>query len=333
MTLQNSPDKTVLILGAKGRFGLAVAKAFAAAGWRVLGQRRPSAASAQTATHATPDEAGITWLDCDMANTADLAHAAGAAKVVVYAVSPVYTNRVWKAQAPALLGQGLHIARALGATFMFPGNVYNFGPTMPSVLTEATPQQAQTIKGQVRIAMEAQMRSSGVPCIVIRSGDFYGAGQGSWFDQAISKRIEKGEVTYPGPSDIATAWAYLPDLARTFVEVAQKRKQLANFEVLHFAGTSLSGAQWRDILNPIAQKQGWLAQGRSLQLKPMPWPIIRMGAWFNPVWAALMEMAYLWKTPHALDNGKLVALLGAEPHTPIALAAHAALADLGKLAK
>ena len=33
-------DNTVLVLGARGRLGGAVAKAFAAAGWRVLTQRR-----------------------------------------------------------------------------------------------------------------------------------------------------------------------------------------------------------------------------------------------------------------------------------------------------
>jgi len=32
---------TVLILGARGRFGMAAARAFADAGWRVLGQTHP----------------------------------------------------------------------------------------------------------------------------------------------------------------------------------------------------------------------------------------------------------------------------------------------------
>ncbi|MBK7120060.1 MAG: hypothetical protein IPH64_14260 [Comamonadaceae bacterium] len=36
---------TVLVLGARGRLGGAVAQAFAAAGWRVLAQRRAGAAS------------------------------------------------------------------------------------------------------------------------------------------------------------------------------------------------------------------------------------------------------------------------------------------------
>jgi nucleoside-diphosphate-sugar epimerase len=61
----------------------------------------------------------------------------------------------------------------------------------------------------------------------------------------------------------------------------------------------------------------------------LPWPVIRIGALFLPTWAALLEMRYLWDTAHALDNRKLVALLGAEPHTPFAQAVSAALNDLG----
>ena len=38
---------TVLILGARNRFGLAATRAFAQAGWRVLAQHRPGAPTPQ----------------------------------------------------------------------------------------------------------------------------------------------------------------------------------------------------------------------------------------------------------------------------------------------
>ena len=43
-------------------------------------------------------------------------------------------------------------------------------------------------------------------------------------------------------------------------------------------------------------------------------------------------MRYLWTTPHALDNARLRALIGDEPHTPFDQAVRHALADLGLLA-
>jgi hypothetical protein len=56
---------------------------------------------------------------------------------------------------------------------------------------------------------------------------------------------------------------------------------------------------------------------------------MRLGAWLVPTWKSFLEMKYLWDTPHALDNHKLVALLGAEPHTPLGDAVQSALTDLG----
>jgi hypothetical protein len=74
-----------------------------------------------------------------------------------------------------------------------------------------------------------------------------------------------------------------------------------------------------------------VAPGRPVKRAALPWPLIRLGAFFMPTWAALREMRYLWQTPHALANDALTALIGAEPHTPLPQAAHAALVDLGLL--
>lgn len=315
---------TVLILGARGRFGLAAARAFSAAGWRVLGQMRPGA--------ETPVDASIEWLSIALHDTATLTHAAQGASVVVHALNPAYTNAAWQTEAPAMLEASIALCRALDATLMLPGNIYNFGSSMPPVLREGTPQAARTIKGQVRIAMEAQLQQSGVRGIVIRAGDFFGSGQGTWFDLSIAKDLRKGVLTYPGPKGVSTSWAYLPDLARTFVAVAERRAQLQPFAVLHFAGHVLTGQRWLELLNPIARAQGWVRPGAQLRWAGMPWGLIRLGAWLVPTWAALQEMRYLWSTPHALANDKLCALIGKEPHTPLAQAVEQALADLGLLA-
>ena len=64
----HTTTNTVLILGARGRFGLTAARAFAEAGWRVLGQMRSGAQA--------PKAAGIEWLGIDLDNTKALAQAA-----------------------------------------------------------------------------------------------------------------------------------------------------------------------------------------------------------------------------------------------------------------
>jgi len=316
--------KTVLVLGARGRFGLAAARAFAAAGWRVVGQMRQGA--------VPPTATGVEWRGVDMQDTAALASAAAGASVVVHALNPsAYTNAAWQAEAVPLLTAAIALCRQLDATLMLPGNVYNFGRTMPALLREDTPQQAHTVKGRIRMAMEQQLSASGVRAVVIRAGDFFGAGRGSWFDLALSKQLAKGRFTYPGVGDVSTAWAYLPDLAHTFLAVAERRDALAPFEVLHFAGHALTAQRWLEALTPLARAQGWVAPGAPLTRASMPWAILRLASPFVPAWAALLDMRYLWQTPHALDNARLTALIGHEPHTPLPQAVAAALADLGLL--
>jgi len=168
-----------LVLGANGRLGAAAVAAFAAAGWAVLAQaRRTPAALPRGATH----------LAFELSDTPALAAAAAGARVVVYAVNPLYTQ--WQTQALPLFHQGLAVAERLGATFMLPGNVYNFGAQMPPLLNAHTPQRPTTLKGRIRVDMESELRALAAQgrlrSVVLRAGDFFGAGSGSWMDLVIT---------------------------------------------------------------------------------------------------------------------------------------------------
>lgn len=319
---------TVLILGGRGRFGSAAVRAFAQAGWQVLAQVRPGAAG--------PAIAGVQWLPAEPHDTATLAAAAAGAAVVVHALNPVYTQKAWRAEVPRLAQAAIDVSRALGATLMLPGNVYNFGQGMPARLFENTPQQAATLKGRLRVAAENRIREvtqdGRMKAVVIRGGDFFGSGTGSWFDQVLVKDLAAGKLIYPGAFGVPTAWAYLPDLARSFVRVAQVRDQLEPFESLHFAGHSLTGQDWADVLADIAWEQGWLPRDGRLRARSLPWGWVRLAGLVVPTFGALAEMRYLWRTPHALVNRRMAELTGPEPHTPLPQAARTALADLGLLA-
>jgi len=168
--------------------------------------------------------------------------------------------------------------------------------------------------------------------VVIRAGDFFGSGSGSMFDRVTVSKIKKGTFTHAGPIGVATPWAYLPDLAQTLVRVAQERQQLEPFEVLHFAGHTLNGRDWLSTLQPLANTEGWVADGQALKTAGLPWNVMRVMALFSPAFAALVEMRYLHSTPHALGNTRLLERIGSEPHTPMTTAAASALAGLGWVA-
>ena len=315
---------TVLILGATGRLGHAAVQAFAAAGWQVLAQQRRAPAG--------PLPAGATHISTPLQDTETLAAQAKAARVVVYAVNPAYDR--WDAELLPLARHGMDIAQRLGATFMLPGNVYNFGEQMPALLRVDTVPQPSNAKGRLRCELEAELQArvtrGGMKAVVIRAGDFYGSGRGNWIDQAIVKSIAAGKLVYPGPLDVPHAWAYLPDLARAFAAVAARAQwgQAPACEMLHFAGHTFTGRQLLAGIENAAAELG-LRPARPWRHGSLPWGLIRAVGLLRPVWRELARMSYLWRVPHSLDGSALARAVGPLPETPPPVALRRALAELG----
>jgi nucleoside-diphosphate-sugar epimerase len=304
---------TVLILGAAGRIGQRLAAAFADAGWQVRAQSRKLLPAALAAR--------VHEVRCDALDAAAIRSAAQGADVVIHALNPPYTE--WDRLALPLADAAIAAARGSGALLMLPGNVYNFGRELPPLLTPATPEAGNTAKARIRVEVEARMAAaSGLSSVVIRAGDFFGGSEpGSWFDLALASKVASGRFIYPGPTDIVHAWAYLPDLARAFVRVAEQRERLRGPHRLHFGGHAASGDDMRRALEA--------AVGRPLRTATLPWWLFGLGAPFVPMWSELVAMRYLWQRPHRLDDTALRALIGPPPQTPLRQAVSTALAEMG----
>ena len=298
--MTSAPRSTVLVLGANGRFGLAAAQAFAAAGWTVLAQVRRDAAPGMPA-NARLIRGALADLPAALAGF-------DATSVVVHGLNPIYTR--WDEEAMPLARAGMDLAERLGARFMLPGNVYNCGAGMPALLDEETPQRPTTSKGRLRAALESELEARATAgrlrSTVITAGDFFGSGTGGWFDQAVVKSIAKGKLVYPGPLDTVHAWAYLPDYARAFVAVAKGSAGAAAFERFHFAGHATTGREFLAATEQAADSLG-LRPARGWRHGSMPWLLIRAAGLVAPMLRELARMSYLWRVPHALDGRKLAA--------------------------
>jgi len=63
----------------------------------------------------------------------------------------------------------------------------------------------------------------------------------------------------------------------------------------------------------------------SRRIKPFRWWAIKLASPFVNACHEMLEMRYLWQLPLELDNSKLRARIGTEPHTPIEAALAATL--------
>lgn len=291
--------KTVLILGPNGSVGKAAAKAFLAAGWRVLGLVRAGKTAGE----------GIVTITADLFDAKSGAYAAGHVDVVFNGLNAPYP--VWPTEALPLYTAAADIAEALGARHIYPGSVYNFGANMPAILTPQTPFAPTTVKGRIRVAVEAMLQERAeagrLKTIVIRAGDFFGAkAKTSWMNALVAKDLAKGKLVTPGKYDTIHAWAFLPDLAATIVRLAEIESTLGDYEVFHFENHNVSARQ--------------LAQATGAKLSHMPRFVFSLIAIFDPFMKAALEMLYLWDVPHALRDERLRQVIGDVPKSPLDVA-------------
>ena len=262
---------TALVLGASGGFGGQMALALQSAGWQVTRYQRGT----------------------------DMAAAAKGADLIVNGLNPPnYHN--WGKLIPEITTQVLAAGRASGATILIPGNVYPYG-TEPGPWNADTPHRPISRKGAIRATMEAEYRTAaaqGQRTILLRGGDFLLPGS----DQNVMNKITlgklaKGRITALGDPDALHAYAYLPDMARAAVALADLGDALPAYADIPFAGHAFTIT---DLASRVSRQLG----------KPVK--VTRFPTWIftlaSPVWELareLREMLYLSSLPHQLDPAPL----------------------------
>ncbi len=317
--------KSVLVLGATGGIGGEVARQLRDAGWAVRALKRGAA-------DALEHRDGMTWLRGDAMNRDDVMRAAEGCSVIVHAVNPP-GYRDWDKLVLPMLDNTVAAAKAQRATIVLPGTVYNFGPDAFPILREDSPQHPVTRKGAIRVQMEQRLEAAsrqGARVIILRAGDFFGPRPGNnWFSQGLVKPGRPvTSIANPADAGVGHQWAYLPDVARTMLELLARRAVLGSFERFHLAGHwDATGFQIAEAIQRVVA----LRTGRTPRVTGTPWWLMRLAAPFVTTLREMLEMRYLWKQPVQMVNGRLLQVLGKEPHTPLDQAIEASLVGIGCL--
>lgn len=309
----------IAVLGAKGRLSHTVAKYFLAHGHMVIAVTRSGKCEGL--------DGDVEHRAADAMKTADLIHATQSADLIFNGLNPPYDQ--WAERAMPMAQNVMAAARSHEVPHLFIGNVYNYGSSIPLDADETTPFQPDTRKGVIRTEMEAlfakEARDNGVKTVILRAGDFYGTrAKGSWFDLAFIKKFDKGVFTWPGPMNAPHAFAYLPDLGEAFCALVEKIDQLPLFDMFQFEGHTLTGEQFKALIEKAA--------GRDLKNGSFPWWLFKLASPFNRMMREVNEMSYLWQVPHSLNGRKLKSVIGEVKITPPLQAIRQALIDQGKLA-
>jgi nucleoside-diphosphate-sugar epimerase len=329
----NSPEvqnmqttqQTALVIGVTGSIGREVAAVLLSRGWQVRALHRNPAAAMTNALVQS-----VQWIKGDAMQLNDVLAAARGTTLIVHAANPP-NYRNWRGLALPMLDNTIAAAQANHARILLPATIYNFGEQAPQLLNENTAQNPTSRKGQVRVEMELKLQKAslyGVRSIVVRAGDFFGPGAGnSWLTRGMTSSSPlRRSVFYPGPSNTGHSWAYLPDLAEAMVRLIECERPMEAFEVVHFRG------HWFERGSRLAELVCRVRGMDPTRIKPFPWWAIKLASPFVGVCREMLEMRYLWQVPLQLNNEKLRALIGAEPHSPIEIALAATLGSESRAA-
>jgi nucleoside-diphosphate-sugar epimerase len=318
-------QRSVLVLGASGGVGGELARQMREAGWEVRALKRG-------ASMPPEQKDGITWINGDALDRASVMSAARGVSVIVHAVNPPgYRN--WAKLVLPMLDNTIAAAELTGATIVLPGTIYNYGPDAFPVLTEESPQHPQTRKGAIRVAMEQRLRDYADRdgrVLIVRAGDFFGPKiANSWFSQGLIRPGRPVARVYdPGKRGLGHQWSYVPDVARTVIELLDKGTALEPFATFHMAGHwDADGTQMIQAIRRVVARR----TRSEPKVTAFPWWLFTVLAPFVTTFREMREMRYLWLEPLRMRNSRLETVLGREPHTPLDEAVEASLQGLGCL--
>lgn len=321
-TMTSLERPLALVLGATGGIGGALATALLQRGYRVRAMHR----APERQTSARP---AYEWVRGDAMRAEDVLRAAEGASIIVHGVNPPgYRN--WGELVLPMIDNTIAAARAVGARILMPGTIYNFGRDTFPLVAEDSRQEPETVKGRIRVELERRLEQAAaecVPVLIVRAGDFFGPDAGNnWFAQGL---VQPGKpvrfVVNPGRKGVGHAWAYLPDVAETFMRLLDRADALPRFARFHMDGFyDPDGTQMVAAIGRAVGRERMLTIG-------FPWRLAGLARPFMPLMRELYEMRYLWRETIRLDNSRLVDFLGEEPQTPVDVAVTATLLSLGCL--
>ncbi len=313
--------KRVLVLGATGGVGGAVAAALLRRGWAVRGLARDVAGARRNG------DTRIDWVEGDAMERGAVMRAAEGVSVIVHAVNPP-GYRHWDRLVLPMIDNSIAAARAVGgARLVLPGTIYNHDPAAEPVIGADTPQRPKSRKGAIRVALEERLRAAApeVPSLIVRAGDFFGPGaRSSWFEEGMLARGKPVRRILNPARGGGHSWAYLPDLAEAFGRLLEVEDRLLPFEVVQFEG--LYDATGREMTDGIRR-----VVGRDVPVRRFPWWLLSVLAPFGGFPREATEIAPHWRHPVRLENGRLVALIGDEPRTDLDTALRVSLESMGCL--
>lgn len=277
-----------MVLGA-GPVGQALTQQLVDAGRPVRVATRSGVASAPP---------GVDVVTADIADPDDATKACEGASVVYSCVGLGYGG--WPTRWPPMMAGMLSGAEAAGARFVFMDNCYMYGP-VDQPMREDMPLTDYGNKPATRSRLtrmwQAAHDEGRVEAASVRASDFYGPGvrQAALGDSSFGRITAGKSAQVFGHPDLPHSFAYVPDVARALMSVADADDAMGQaWNVPNAPDRTV-----REVLSLFAENAD-----RPLKVQAMPKWMFPLVGLINSDVRELKEMLYQWERPFRVDATK-----------------------------
>ncbi len=281
------------ILGSGGAIGTELAKAL------------PAYTSEIRLVSRNPKKVNETDLlfPADILDFEQLKKAVQGSEVVYLTVGFAYDRKIWALNWPPLIRNLIEICSEENIKFVFFDNVYMYDKNHLGTMTEETPVNPSSRKGETRAEIAGmimnEVTNGTLKALIARSADFYGPGIGqtSLLTETVFKPLSKGKKANWLVSDsFKHSFTFTPDAGKATAQLGNTEDAYGEVWHLPTAPNPFTGKEW---VENIAAKMGVKSRYQTVPV----WLIKLLGI-VNPVLRESLEMSYQYDRDYVFISDK-----------------------------
>lgn len=250
----------------------------------------------------------------DLSRREEVFRAVDGSEIVYLTIGFEYNLRAWREKWPPLMRNVIDACTTYGSKLVFFDNVYMYDCAHIPHMTEETPVNPCSRKGEIRKEVAGMLLEAvavrSVTALIARSADFYGPGiRNSALYEMVVKNLKSGKAAnWLGSAGHVHNFTYTPDAAVATALLGNTPDAFGQVWHLPTDHTPLKGKEWIEM---IASQMG-------VKPKISVLPIWMMGilGLFVPVMRELKEMAYQMEQDYFFDSSKFEKRFGMQATRP-----------------
>jgi len=235
-------------------------------------------------------------------------------EVVFVVVGFKYKLGVWQKSWPPFIQEVIKACKTHNAKLVFFDNVYMYSKSAIPHMTEDSPMQPASRKGEIRKQLHEMIMNeaekNNLKALIARSADFYGPEtRNSVLSVTVAENLLKGKraQVFGDPNKIHT-YTFTPDAARATAILGNTND--AYNQVWHVPTTKelLTGRQWIDLIADEIKTEA--------KFQKIPGWMINLLGLFIPEMKEFPEMLYQYEQDYIFDSSKFEQRFGIEATAP-----------------